>query len=127
MKKTIIVLITAFLFTFTAFAQEEENHQKNTTTFGIKGGVSFNTIRGDDGFASTDFYASFFSTTRLSEKWSFQNELGVSIIDDVTFIEVPLLFKYHITDKWSIFAGPRLDFRASKSFDTMLIDQDGGS
>lgn len=125
MNKLQVLLLIATLSILSVQAQETEPIEKGKTTFGIKGGISFNTIRGAGGLATTDFYGGFFATTRISEKWSFQNELALSLTDEVAFVEIPLFMKYHINDKWSIFGGPRLDMRASRSYDTQLIGQNG--
>ena len=127
MKKITLVLITTFLFAFTALAQEEENHQKSTTVFGIKGGLNQSYIGGLDNSGGLSYYGGLFAETRLSKRWSIQNELLFSKVEDynvtisngtstfrndLLLFEVPIHLKYHISDKWSVFAGPKLSFLA---------------
>jgi len=48
--------------------------------------------------------------TKITEKWSFQNELIFTRIDENQFVEIPILLKYSFTKRWSVFFGPKLDF-----------------
>lgn len=93
--------------------ETDYNFTKGKTTFGVKVGLNQSYIsvqNNTDGYQGLEAYGGFFAETRLSKKWSFQNELLFSFTDDYHFIEVPVLLKYHINDKFSIFAGPKLDF-----------------
>lgn len=111
MKK--IILTTAFIIsTITSvFAQTYSEDDKNKTTFGVKAGIDQTFVsNADSSFDQINYYAGLFAETRLSKKSSFQFELRYSTYKQDHFIEVPLLLKYHITDKFRLFVGPRLDF-----------------
>lgn len=112
MKKLLLVLTVFCFFTLNLQAQEVNDFIKNKTTFGIKGGYNASYFYSSDisNIFDSDIYVGLFSDTRLSNKWSFQNELLYSSAFGHRFIEVPLVLKYHITDKWIVFAGPSLDF-----------------
>ena len=112
MKKLLLTTGIFVLFVFNLQAQNDDDFIKNKTTFGIKGGLNFSHLRSGDSLNISDLniYVGLFSETRFSKKWSFQSELLYSSTVGYRFIEIPLTFKYHITDKWSVFAGPSLDF-----------------
>ena len=112
MKKLLLTAGIFFLLIFSIQAQENDDFIKNKTIFGVKGGLIFNNFHDNHNkdINNYSFYGGFFSETRLSKKWSFQNELIYSNSEGYDFIEVPLLLKYHINEKWSAFAGPSLDF-----------------
>lgn len=104
MKKTIL-LITVFFIGYATYAQETETIIPFKTKFGVKGGLSGVSDINED--YDTSFYIGVFSETRLSRKWSLQNEVLISPSDN--FLEIPILIKYHISDKFEIFLGPKLD------------------
>ncbi|MCF6214472.1 MAG: PorT family protein [Flavobacteriaceae bacterium] len=54
--------------------------------------------------------------TKLSDKWSFQNELIFSKIEENRFVEIPLLLNYNITNRWRIFLGPKLDYSLKNKY-----------
>jgi hypothetical protein len=90
------------------------SQNKKSVQFGIKGGVNFSDIRGQDGngdksgYSGTEGYAGFFADTQLKGKFHFRNELIVSFTDDYTFLEVPLLLRYQALENWSFMAGPNM-------------------
>jgi len=90
-------------------AQEQNTYSKNKTTFGIKGGVIKNSISNYTGYG---LYAGLFSNTRFNKKWSIQNEINI-VADGYLYVEIPVVLKYHISEKWSVFAGPKIDFLIS--------------
>lgn len=112
-NKLFILLVTTVMSIMTGIAQEENRPVEKKITFGIRGGVNGSYI-GDIGedFFSSELYGGIFTETRLSKKWSIQNELNVSFSGDFIFVEIPILLKYNFSDKLSILAGPRLDVNA---------------
>lgn len=104
MKKTIF-LITTFFIIYGASAQETETVIPFKTKFGIKGGLTFLTNSNLEFNESA--YVGLFSETRISKKWSLQNEVLISPSEG--FLEIPILIKYHINDKFEILLGPKLD------------------
>lgn len=99
------------------------------TTFGVKAGVNFASMSGDD-FDGLDGRTSMafggFAKFQLSEKFAFQPELLLSMqgakgsveeegIDvDVTaklnYLNIPLMAKYYISEGFSLQAGPQIGF-----------------
>lgn len=112
MKKLLLTTGITFLLIFNAQAQEDTDFIKNKTTFGVKGGFNYSFLYSSENLnlSDSDVYIGLFSDTRLSEKLSFQSELLYSTSSGHRFVEVPLLIKYHINDKWQVFAGPSLSF-----------------
>lgn len=104
MKKTIL-LISVFFISYAVYAQETETVIPFKTKFGVKGGLSAVSYSFQN--YGTSFYVGLFSETRLSRKWSIQNEILISPSE--TFLEIPVLIKYHINDKFEILLGPKLD------------------
>jgi hypothetical protein len=120
------LLLSLLLAGYACCAAQNENrpttpgHTKNLSTrFGFKGGYNRSVINGREtatndktGYIGDELYGAFFCETMLKEKLSFENELLVSWTNDYHFIEIPLHLKYHFTDKWAVFAGPKIDFIA---------------
>lgn len=98
------------------YAQTDDLENTNTTTFGIKGGLNHSYVYSKhfDGYSGYEWYTGIFSDTRLSEKWSLQNELLVSSTNSKIFLEIPVVLKYSLTDKLNVFAGPKLDIGTEK-------------
>lgn len=92
-----------------------------TTEFGFKTGFNRSQISGKDsdqkrtGYIGGELYAGFFSETTLNKRLSLASELLFSWTDDYHFVEIPLLLKYRVAKRWSLFAGPKLE---------LLVDND---
>lgn len=111
MKKIIYVGIFLLCLPLALSAQTFSEEDKNKTTFGIKAGIDQTFVfNADSSFDQVNYYAGFFADTRLSNKTSFQFELRYSTYRQDHFIEVPLLIKYHLSDRLRLFLGPRFDF-----------------
>ncbi|GAA4306340.1 porin family protein [Nibribacter koreensis] len=135
MKKTILLLIASLTF---GMAQAQErvlnrgtiNHRDgdgeaapkyNNSGFGIKGGVLFNSLRGDGTDAmpglktATNWHAGFYSQFSLSGVFSVQPEIlysrKESKMDAGTmrfdYIEIPVMGVFNFSDNVSIHAGPQ--------------------
>ena len=124
MKKLLLSSVIFITFFTAIHSQEQNQFTKNQTTFGFKGGLNQSYISANNtpGYQGLEFYGGFFSETRLSEKWSFQNELLFSFTDDYHFIEVPLFLKYNFNEKLSLFVGPKLDFLVDEVSDGEKFD-----
>jgi len=139
------VLVTCFVILFSStliHSQEPISFEKDKTTFGVKGGINQSLISADDGSTDLGYFLGLFSETRLSQKWSLQNELiftantittmitlGNSDIEELrefTFFEVPVHLKYYLTDNFSVFAGPKLSFLAAGRANNVGLALDGG-
>ncbi|WP_431157992.1 outer membrane beta-barrel protein [Winogradskyella poriferorum] len=111
MRKLFLLCTVITLTSLMSYAQEYSEDDKNKTTFGIKAGIDQTFVfNADSSFDQVNYYAGFFSDTRLSLKTSFQFELRYVTYRQDHFIEIPLLFKYHFTDKFRMYIGPRFDF-----------------
>ncbi|RKR09269.1 outer membrane protein with beta-barrel domain [Flavobacterium sp. 90] len=89
--------------------------------FGVKGGLNFANISGDntkDADLVTSFNFGVLSEIPISEKFSFQPELmysgqGYSFNDNtvaLSYLNVPLMGKYYLTKGFSVEAGPQIGF-----------------
>ena len=113
MKKFFLLTVLTVLGFTNVNAQEVE--------FGVKGGLNFANISGDntkDLGAVTAFNFGVVSEIHISEKFSFQPELmysgqGYSPDDNIvalSYLNIPLIGKYYVTKGLSLEAGPQLGF-----------------
>lgn len=131
MKKVILSAVAIMLFGFMS-AQEKEQ-SKSDVKFGAKGGINFANLGGDDaGDASVyvGFNVGMFVEIPVTDKLIIQPELlysaqgskseGPLVVDgslyDVkatlkfNYINVPVMFKYKVVEKFSLEAGPYVGF-----------------
>jgi len=88
MKKNFYLIILLVATTSSVLAQTFKDEDKYKTTFGFKGGLNqsyLNTSSNND-YSGLELYGGFFAETRLSKRWSFQNELLYSYTDDISFL-----------------------------------------
>jgi len=87
--------------------------------FGIKAGWNYSNVNAIDEFGEKsgylsgiidEAYAGFLIEKQISAKSYIQVTPIVSFTDAVTFIELPMYFKYNFHGKFSILAGPKLNY-----------------
>jgi len=101
---------------------------------GIKGGLNFATVAGDD-FESPDgrtsFYGGLLAEIPVNDIFSFQPEVfysgqGFDITDNpdevdaayqVDYIQIPVLLKVYLIDGLNIHAGPQFGFKVNEEVD----------
>ncbi len=140
MKKIILSSLFVLAVSFT-YAQKAE--------FGIKGGLNSSNFSGDtegiDFKSRIGFNLGAFASVKLSEKITIQPEIFYStlgakavnftlVYDDMlltgdvkfnlSYINVPVMIKYYVADKFNIEAGPQIGFLTSAKTSTKL---DGSS
>lgn len=101
-------------------------------SFGVKAGVNFASIRGDntdDISGRTSFAGGLYAELPMSGEFTFQPELLYSgqgaeftgIEGDETFkldyLNVPLMFKYYVSEGFNVQAGPQIGFLLSAKAD----------
>lgn len=143
MKKIILSAIAIMAFVF-ANAQEVK--------FGVKGGLNISDFSGDtegiDLKSKAGFNVGGFVEIKLSDKFAIQPELlystqgpkavnqigemnGVTYNGDVCFnlsyINVPVMFKYYVAEKFNIEAGPQIGFLTSAKTKTTIDGWDGSN
>ena len=134
MKKMVFAALAVLVFGF-ANAQDEVK-ATSEVKFGAKGGINLANIVGDDaGDANmfVGFNAGFFVEIPVTDKLTIQPEILYSAqgsksegplniegdIYDVkatlkmNYINVPVMFKYQVADKFSLEAGPYIGFLVS--------------
>lgn len=126
MKKIILFTVLA-IFCFMANAQDEPT-KASDISFGLKGGLNFSLITGDD----TDnfdgrvaFHVGGVVEFPISEKFSVQPELlysaqgdkgnfdGMDVEFNLDYLNVPVVAKYYVSEGFSLEAGPQLGFLLS--------------
>ena len=131
MKKVILSAVAIMLFGFMS-AQEKEK-SKSDVKFGAKGGINFANLSGDDAGDATMYVGlnvGLFVEIPVTDKLIIQPELlysaqgskseGPLVVDgslyDVkatlkfNYINVPVMFKYKVVEKFSLEAGPYVGF-----------------
>jgi hypothetical protein len=116
MKKILLLAVVTVLGFTNVNAQEIK--------FGVKGGLNFASISGDNSKGSntvTSFNFGVLSEIPISDKFSFQPELmysgqGYSFNDNtvaLSYLNIPLMGKYYLTKGLSVEAGPQMGFLLS--------------
>ncbi|WP_457809845.1 porin family protein [Flavobacterium rhizosphaerae] len=126
-------------------AQEDaSNRDSMAPSFGVKGGVNFATVNGDD-FDSPDSRTSFhvgvvgempvgsFISIQAEALYSgqgFEVDGGGFFGDrkveyQIDYINVPVLGKFYLTDGLSVEAGPQFNFKVNEEIDFDANDDDG--
>lgn len=106
MKKIILTAVAVLGFTF-ANAQ---------TKFGVKAGLDFATAKASIpgelsvSESETGFYIGGFADITATEKLHIQPELLLVFIQDSKQLQVPILAKLYVGEKFSLLAGPDLLF-----------------
>ncbi|MBW4361335.1 porin family protein [Flavobacterium taihuense] len=139
MKKIILAAVAVLVFGFT-------NAQK--AQFGIKGGLNVaNQIYSEDGAPSPSsiigFHIGGFVEVKMSDKFSIQPEVLYSTqgskfdmnvdyngtnynTEDVfklSYINIPIMFKYYAAERFSLEAGPQIGFLTSSKLDVTVLGQ----
>ncbi|WP_346883610.1 porin family protein [uncultured Algibacter sp.] len=119
MKKLLLVTAITIFGAATVNAQDVK--------FGIKGGLNFATITGDNTSKDqiiTAFNFGAMAEIKISEKFSFQPEVlysgqgydtGIDSegIIALNYLNIPLIAKYYVTKRLSLEAGPQIGFLLS--------------
>ncbi|MWW23233.1 hypothetical protein [Algibacter lectus] len=101
MKTQFITLFT-LLSVSIIFAQDSEvSVDSKSFDFGIRHGYIATALSNENGNnTNQDIYFGLFATKRLSEKFSLQIETNIR---QYSVIEIPLLLKYKLTNKFDIY------------------------
>ncbi|WP_111706244.1 porin family protein [Lutibacter citreus] len=124
MKKVLLIAVITILGLTNVNAQD--------INFGIKGGLNFASISGDNTEnidPVTAFNLGIMSEIQISNKFSFQPELmfsgvGYSIEDDtvaLNYLNIPLMAKYYLTKGFSVEAGPQIGYLLSAKNESVDI------
>lgn len=131
MKKSVLVIALMIMSTTFISAQEY-------IYFGVKGGVNFSSFNGDgyDDFVDpeerTSFHLGLLAEIPVSDRFSIQPEVlysaqgyDISSIDggddveyQLDYINVPVLAKVYLFNRFSIEAGPQIGFLVHEEVDT---------
>jgi opacity protein-like surface antigen len=137
--KSLKIFATAIVFAsaLTASAQNEaDNTDDKTVSFGVKGGVNFATITGEDidsPDSRTSFHVGGLVEIPVSDMFSVQAEAlysgkgfdfdyegsdGDKAELQLDYIDVPVLAKIYITKGFSVEAGPQVSFLVNEELDS---------
>lgn len=117
MKKnnSIKSLLLSILLSFSSFLCFSQNYPLK---FGIKAGWNYSNVNAIDengepsGYLSNggELYGGVSFEKQLSAKSFVQTNLLVSYTDRVTFLELSLYYKYNFYKRFSLLAGPKLNY-----------------
>ena len=150
MKLFKLFTASALLLGTVAVSNAQDNNASNANSmdvsFGVKGGVNFATITGDD-FDSPDsrtsFHVGLLAEFPLSEMFSIQAEAlysGQGFETDIDggilggdgkieyqldYINVPVLAKVYVVEGLSLEVGPQFSFKVNEEIDTDPNDDPG--
>ena len=129
--KKLFVAVMALLSFGISFAQQESKSGSDIK-YGAKGGLNLANIVGDDAGDANNyvgFNAGFFVEIPVTDKLIFQPEIlysaqgsksegivdgyNVDAILKFNYINLPLMFKYQVANKFSLEAGPYIGFLTS--------------
>jgi hypothetical protein len=150
MKSIKILAAGLLLFSTSAiFAQAKvDNSTTRKISYGIKGGVNFSRVTGDDidnQEARTNFHAGLFVEVPLADIFSIQAEALYSgegfkskysdplanttqkAEYQLDYINVPVLAKVYVTKGLSIEAGPQFDFKVDEKIDNKPTVEGGAT
>ncbi len=122
MKKTILVLIHTIIIVFSTHAQTDpEKSKAKKVKFGLRTGYEFQVNDSNLDNKPDLPYIGAFSDIRLRGKWSLQLELNLRSANreelyfngfkrsyKEVYLTVPILMKYHINDKFKVYAGTQV-------------------
>jgi hypothetical protein len=131
MKKLVLSALAVCVFSFSN-AQEEKSSTNSNVTFGTKGGLSLSTFTGDlrNLDMKVGFHVGGLAEIALNDKFSIQPELlystqgaeteviffnGVNdqketVEFNFSYINLPIIAKYYVTEGLSLEAGPQIGF-----------------
>jgi Outer membrane protein beta-barrel domain len=123
MRKTVVFVVIALLFTLSNFGQKGE-----LMRLGLKAGINYANYTGSDvnTNAITNFHAGLLTEIKILKHFSFQpellystqgaeiNNLGDQIKNELGYISIPVLAKFYLTDEFSMELGPQASFLLSE-------------
>lgn len=119
MKTFLITLFLAFSIS-NIYAQDSTNVKNKTFNFGSRVGYNAYTINTSERMPyANGYYGGLFFEKRLSYKWALQLETNFNYSGSST-LQLPLLLKYRITEKFEIYGGPQLEY----SFEQKTINKE---
>lgn len=117
MKTILFTLLLAFSIT-NINAQDLNDTNPKTFEFGIRHGyTTWDVATNDASYSTIHLSLGVFAEANISEKFGIRLETNYSRNG---LLEIPLLLKYKITNKFEIFGGAELDF----SFDSNNLFED---
>lgn len=111
-KKYVIIVLSIFFFTINLVKSQNTRNWK----FGVKGGLNQSVINAKDsngeksGYIGTEIYGGFVAEYQIKEKHFFQTSGLISYTDHITFIELPIYYKYNIWNEISVFGGGKISY-----------------
>ena len=133
----LIAVLTVFAMSY-SFAQDDQEGSSSSqgVNFGVKAGVNFASLTGDDTDdldGRTSFHAGGAVNIPISELFAFQPEviysaqgftlseeeegMDIEITGKLDYINVPILADFTLAEGFSLQAGPQVGFNITKEFE----------
>jgi hypothetical protein len=140
MKKIILTITVVMVVTFVN--AQDKRSSSNEIEFGLKGGLNFSNFSGDGSpTMKVGINLGFFGEYKVNEKFAIQPELLYSTQGtnlkyyyeestetydfELAYINIPIMAKYYVSEKFSLYAGPQFGFLLSANVDYYYEDIDG--
>jgi len=108
MKTYLMATVVALSMSSVLFSQDSTAVKKRTFDFGARVGTSIYSIKTqNDLVEETGLYVGLFVEKQLSNSLALQIEANYS---GMSVLQLPVLLKYKITNKFEVYAGGSLDF-----------------
>ncbi len=139
MKKALLFAAFAVIAMTTSFAQDDDSKSSSGVAFGVKAGVNFSTITGDDAVdveGRTSIHVGGVVRIPISELFAVQPEIvysgqGFNSSDEdetwmLDYINLPVLADFTLAEGFSLQGGPQVGFNVSskKKIDGNTFDYD---
>ena len=145
MKLFKLLSLSAVMFGFCSIANAQTTSASSalSPSFGVKGGVNFATVTGDDidsPDSRTSFHVGIVGEMPITEMFSLQGEVlysgqgfdfdfdgpdGDKAEYQLDYINVPVLAKVYVIDGLSLEVGPQFSFLVNEEFDLNPNSDDG--
>lgn len=113
MKYFLLFFIFSVSFTTVLLAQDKQGFNKNKTSFGLKTATSLNSVSSHFLKSENNRSFGFFLESELDDSFSILVEANYTRPFGISFVEMPVLLRYRLTDKINVFSGLKLSYLAN--------------
>ena len=113
MKKLFLLTFLVFYGFTTSYAQDADFI---AVTAGYLNTIERTSIEGQsENISNSGFYAGFIVEKYISYEFWMQAELLYANDEDTSFIQIPILAKFYLSDNFNLMAGPQISYRLEKA------------
>ena len=113
MKKVFLLIFLVFYGFITSNAQDADYI---AVTGGYLNALGRTTIEGQsENIYNSGFYAGLIAEKYISYEFWLQAELLYANAEEASFIQIPILAKFYLSDNFNLMAGPQISYRLEKA------------